>query len=211
MKNNKLDFLAKIVFFGAIWGIVEATLGYVLHLLPGFLAGSLMFPFVMVILYKAYKSTGSKKAIIYVAIIAMMIKATNLFLPFMIPAKTINPMVSMLLESLLVLAVMPLLDNENVFAKFGGILVASIGWRFAFIGYQGANYLITDYMAQYLQNFGLAFDFVVLQGIISATIALVILFVFVEVKALKKLDKFRINPAMSLATFVLAIVLTLLV
>jgi hypothetical protein len=66
-------------------------------------------------------------------------------------------------------------------------------------------------MAQYLQNFSLAFDFVVLQGIISATIALVILFVFVEVKALKRLDKFRISPVVSLATFVLAIVLTLLV
>lgn len=211
MENKKLAFIAKIVFFGSLWGIVEATLGYVLHFLPGFLAGSIMFPFVMVILYKVYKSTGRKSAILYVAIVAMMIKATNLFLPFMIPAKTINPMVSMLLESMLVFAVIPLLDNENVFAKMGGVLVAGLGWRLAFIGYQGANYLITDYLSLYLQNLSAAFDFVFIQGMISVVIALVAIFVFTELKALKKLDRFSINPIVSLVTFTLAIILTLLV
>ena len=64
MKN--LDKISMIVFFGAIWGLVEATIGYALHLLPALIAGSVMFPIVMFILYHAYKSLSSRKAIFFV-------------------------------------------------------------------------------------------------------------------------------------------------
>lgn len=211
MKVKDFEFLSKVVFFGAIWGIGEATIGYLLHLLPGYLAGSLMFPFVVFVLYRAYKSLGSKKAIFYVAIIAMMIKSVNLLLPFMPPAKTINPMVSMFLESLLVFAIIPLFESDKIINKVGAIFIASIGWRLAFVGYQGINYLVTDYLALYLRDFSAAFEYVVTLGLISAGFASLVMLVSLRLKQLDKLNSVRINPIVSLATLVIAIILTLVI
>jgi len=211
MKNSRFEVVSKIIFFGALWGIVEATLGYLLHLLPGYLAGSLMFPIVVFILYRAYKSLGTRKAIFFVAIVAMVIKSVNLLLPFMVPAKTINPMVSMFVESLLVFAVIPLFESKKLPVKISAIVIASIGWRLAFVGYQGLNFLITDYLSAYLQDFSLAFDFIVLQGLLSAVFASGLLLLVNLSKAIKRVDQIKINPIVSIITFALAIVLTILI
>lgn len=32
--RNKKTFISNIIFWGSIWGIMEATLGYLLHWLP---------------------------------------------------------------------------------------------------------------------------------------------------------------------------------
>ncbi len=211
MKNNRLEVVSKIIFFGAVWGIVEATLGYVLHLVPGYLAGSIMFPFVMFILYRAYKSLGTRKAIFFVAFVAMMIKSVNLLLPFMVPAKTINPMVSMFVESLLVFAVIPLFENKKILVKISAIAIASIGWRLAFVGYQGLNFLVTDYLSAYLQDFSSAFNYVVLQGLLSTVFAASLLILVNMTKTVTKFDRIKISPIVSVITFALAIVLTIFI
>ena len=57
-KKKALKLAAQIVFFGALWGITEATLGFLLHFLPPTIAGIVMFPIAVLILVKAYKATG---------------------------------------------------------------------------------------------------------------------------------------------------------
>ncbi len=42
---NKKELWTTIVFFGGLWGgLLEATLGYVLHLVPAYISGIIMFP-----------------------------------------------------------------------------------------------------------------------------------------------------------------------
>ncbi len=210
MNKNKLDFLVKVFFFGSIWGIAEATLGYALHLLPGFLAGSIMFSIVMLILMKAYKNLGSKTGVFLVAVVAITIKASNLLLPFLPAMKTINPMMAMIFESLLVIAVIPLFDKKSNFSKVTAFFVASIAWRLVFVGYQGVNYLLTDYLASYLSSFELIVEFVLLNGIVSAIILTTMYFGIKNIEFIKKSDNLKIHPLLSFITLVLAFVLTLL-
>lgn len=210
MENNKFQIFIKIVFFGALWGILEATLGYVLHFIPGYLSGSIMFPIVLFILYRAYRSLGTKKAIVWVAFVAIAIKSLNLFLPFMPPAKTINPMIAMFLEAGLVFAVLPMINSEKLSIKLSGILVAGLVWRLVYVGYQGMNYLLTGFMSNYLKSFSMSFEFVLIYGLIGSLLAMIILVLTERTLVIKKIDRIRINPIISFSMLMIAIVLTLL-
>lgn len=207
MKN--LDKISKIIFFGAIWGLIEATLGYALHLLPALIAGSIMFPIVMFILYHAYKSLSSRKAIFFVGLVAILIKSTNLFLPFLFPAKTINPMIAMAIQTLLVFAVIPLFESKKLSVKITSIVLVSVAWRLVMIGYYGVNYLMTDFLDFRIRGFEPAISFVITEGLISGAFASLLIFATNPLKALAKFDRTRINPIISTAVLVIAIVLTL--
>lgn len=207
--KNKLDVFVKIVFFGSVWGLLEATLGFALHFLPGFISGSVMFPIVLFILYRAYKALGSKRAILYVALIAMSIKSVNLLIPYMYAAKTINPMIAMFLEAGLVFAVIPMLDSKKLVHKVSGIVIASLVWRMAYIGYQGLNYLVTDYLSSYLQSLSLTFEFVIGYGLIGTILAIVLMSITEKYQWGEKLDQIKVNPWVSFELFAIAIVLTL--
>jgi hypothetical protein len=208
MKNNRLQFITKIIFFGSIWGILEATLGYVLHFVPALISGSIMFPIVLFILYRAYKSLGSRDAILYIAMIAVMIKATNLFLPYLHPARTINPMVSMFLEASLVFAVIPMMESKKLSTNILGVVGASLVWRLLFVGYQALNYALTGYLAVYLSSVSEFLSFVVLYGLFGTVLSIGVLFILKKV-SFKRLDEFKLNPAISMALLILAVVLTL--
>lgn len=207
MKN--LEKISKIVFFGAIWGLIEATIGYALHLLPALIAGSIMFPIVVFILYHAYKSLGSRKAIFFVGLVAIMIKATNLFLPFLFPAKTINPMIAMAIQTLFVFAVIPLFDSKKLSVKITSIVLISVAWRLVMVGYYGVNYLLTDFLDFRIRAFEPAFSFIITEGIISGAFAVGLIFATNPLKTLTKFDRSRISPVVSTAVLVLAIILTL--
>ncbi|MCF7923958.1 MAG: hypothetical protein K9L64_02480 [Candidatus Izimaplasma sp.] len=208
MKRTKLEMISLIIFFGAVWGILEASLGYVLHLIPGFIAGTIMFPIVMFILYKAYKAMGSRKAIFYVAMVALFIKSANLLMPLPTPFKVVNPMIAMAIESLLVFAVIPLFESKKPAKVVTGVVIASIGWRLAYVGYLGINFFATGYLSNQIASFSAGVNFVLLSGLLTALIAM--LFVAVsQIKTIKKLDNIRINPIISFATLILAFVLTL--
>jgi len=209
MKTNKLDMLLKIIFFGSIWGLLEATLGYVLHFVPALISGSVMFPIVLLILYRAYKSLGSRKAIFYVAMVAIMIKSVNLLLPFLHPARTINPMVSMFLEAGLIFAIIPMLESDKPTLKVSSIVGASLVWRLAFVGYQGLNYMMTGFLATYLTSFSMAIRFIVLEGLAGTVLALVAFLLLEKTVFMKKRELFKISPFLSFSTLILAVILTL--
>ena len=102
-----LKNLPIIILFGSLWGIIEATLGYLLHLLPVsiYISGTVLFPLVTWILYKAYTLTNSKTALMSIGILAALIKSVDFLLPFGSPFKIINPMISIIFESLAVVFV----------------------------------------------------------------------------------------------------------
>lgn len=94
MKKN----LCKIILLGAVWGMFEATVGYLLHL-SGIKIGSMIwFPVAYFFAHKAYRYTGSFSAVMLTAVIASSLKLTNLFLPGRID-RVLNPAVSIVLEA----------------------------------------------------------------------------------------------------------------
>ncbi|MCK9217923.1 MAG: hypothetical protein M0P77_08420 [Firmicutes bacterium] len=128
--------ITTVVFWGALWGLVEATLGYVLHSMPLSVGWFFWFPLAFYFINKVYSSTGSLSSILYTSSIAAGIKLVNFFLPTTID-RVINPAMSILLEGLMVFIVFAIIEKKEGFfqSKYTIALTASIGWRVLYIIY----------------------------------------------------------------------------
>ena len=206
-KKKALKIAAQIVFFGAIWGITEATLGFLLHFLPPTIAGIVMFPIAAFILVKAYKSTGSRSALVFVGFIAAGIKAVDFLIPGIMSFKIINPMISIVMESLWVAVAYPLIKGTDWKKKLAGGLAASIGWRTGYVIYMAVQFLITGFVSKYLATAGEFINFVVINGILSGAIA------FLVIAAEPKLvfSKLKFRPVYAVVALVLALGLQLII
>jgi len=209
MKRLNAQILLNILFFGALWGIVEASVGYLLHFLPSLIAGTILFPFAALILSKTYHKCGSSWAILGVGIIAASIKAFDFFLPVLNVFKVINPMVSIILEALVVFAVIKVTNKAHWTYQVRALFTASFGWRLLFLGYFGVQMLSTGYAAPQIQSISAIADFVLVSGSISALIGIV-LFLMDAVLANKLDFELRITPILSTLAMALAIALTLI-
>jgi len=209
----KKQNIPAIIFFGAIWGIIEASVGYLLHSLPVsiFISGTVLFPIVSYILYKAYKVTNSKTALLSIGVIAAAIKSVNFFLPFGSPFKIINPMLAIVMETLVVLVVITMLNKDDLKSKVTGFVVASIGWRLLYLSFNGIQYLSNGFQSDYILSFQAAIQFALLFALISAAVGVAILYIDSAIVKKTKVSLFKkINPVISLATLAIAIALTLL-
>lgn len=209
MKNNRLNLISVIIFYGAVWGIIEASVGYVLHLLPSLIAGTILFPFATIILFRVYKASQNQLSILGVGFVASMIKALNFLLPYTNVYKIINPMISIILESLVVMIVVKSLSKSNVLAQIGWLLFASIAWRVLFIGNQAIQYVITGNMASQIVSLSAIADFAILKGLLSGGISIGLFFLATKPKLMQK-SFLSITPVVSALTLVFAILLTIL-
>jgi hypothetical protein len=127
-----------ILFWGAVWGICEATIGYVLHLaavaLPG-LPGALMFPIGFWCMYKARKDTGKVYAPLSIAAVAASIKLVDFLVPGYDAIRVVNPALSILLEGLAVAAVYTALDAPGRMRDYLKALGSGVLWRAMFAAY----------------------------------------------------------------------------
>lgn len=207
----KINFktISIIVFFGAIWGIVEASVGYVLHFLPTFIAGTILFPFASVILYKTYQKTNSSVAVLGVGVIAALIKAVNFLLPVTNMFKIINPMISILLEALVVMVVIRSFVKSNWVIKTAVIAIASVTWRALFLGYMGIQALTTGFVATQIGSLDAILSFSIVSGLFAAVLSVALLLISdLPVKFMKPMKS--ISPILSFGSLVLAVVLTIL-
>jgi len=132
MNHNRFR-ISTIIFWGAVWGLAEATLGYVLHLLPGLVSGAVMFPVGLFCMTRA-ASQSRASDVFGVALIAAAIKSINLLFPQLTPASTIHPMIAILLQSAFGYALIQGLKKS--YSPFLLVPAAVVGWRIAFIGVQ---------------------------------------------------------------------------
>lgn len=127
-----------ILFWGALWGIAESTLGYVLHIfsiaLPG-LPGLLMFPIAFIFMHQVYESTRNPVSIIQTAVIAALIKLTDLFFGGLIPIYVINPALSLLMEGFAVALVFQYISKKQHIVQLGHCISMGLIWRSIFLGY----------------------------------------------------------------------------
>lgn len=127
-----------ILFWGATWGLVEATLGYVLHYLavaiPG-LPGFIMFPVALFFMHQVYQHTSKASAIMAAAGIAAMIKLTDLAFGGLLPIFVINPALALLMEGLVVTLLITTSKHLKQIQLFSLGFLMSIGWRSVFLLY----------------------------------------------------------------------------
>lgn len=170
-KKSVSNSLLAILFFGAAWGLLEATMGYLLHWLPGMWSGLVMFPLGASLMYWAYQNTGRRSAILYVGLLAAAIKAINFAFPIHWEGwiRVYTPMISIVLESLTVFAVSYLFNRKatpvkQLFIHLGAIVLAIASWRILFLGNQALQSLISGNLANQLKSFDAAANFVLING-----------------------------------------------
>jgi len=106
-----------VLFYGGIWGLCEATLGYLLHLLPCGFSGMIMFPIGFGLMTSAWRISGSRSAMAGAALIAVAIKLADLLIPLQPAIRTLNPVVAILLEALVVVGFVTLFNDRHVLLK----------------------------------------------------------------------------------------------
>ncbi|MFW5913621.1 MAG: hypothetical protein ACOCSM_01035, partial [Bacillota bacterium] len=173
MKKETLKMVPDILFFAALWGIVEATLGYALHWIPGpLIAGSILFPFAMLILVQAYKRLESRKALLAIGALAALIKSVNLLMPNLNQFKVINPMIAIVMETAVITVVAVAFVSNRKPVMIGAVVGASIGWRGLYLGWRAYQLIATGFASFHLQSVSSALEFTLLEGIISAAFAI---------------------------------------
>lgn len=191
-KNEHIKILLSVLFFGGLWGIVEATLGSLLHL-PIFDATGVFFcsstiivPIAMFLLGSCYKQTGKVRALLYMGIMAASIKAIVCAIFHL----SFNPVYYIALESLVMSGAVVLIKPTKLvswkgFGTFAlantvysfGAAMMKVGFDITRLGSEtGIKYLV-------ITN-ALAIGYVLVAGVIS----------YFVIKALEKREvKFDIN------------------
>ena len=170
-KKSKLNTLFAVVFFGAAWGLLEATMGYLLHWLPGMWSGLVMFPIGSALMYWAYQNTGRRSTILYVGLLAAAIKAINFAFPIHWEGlmRVYTPMISIILESITVFAVSYIFEKKaspvkQLFIHLGAIVLAIVSWRVLFLANQGIQSAISGNLAAQLASFEASASFIFVNG-----------------------------------------------
>lgn len=127
--------LHKAIIIGAIWGMTEATVGYVLHLFAAQIGWMLWFPIAFLFIHMAYGTTKSYALTILSAGVAASLKLINLFFPVRADM-VFNPAVSILLEALSVVLVYHYITkNKKNEPAFFEILLIGFTWRVLYVSY----------------------------------------------------------------------------
>lgn len=106
-----------VLFWGALWGLEEATLGYLLHLLPINIGWLFWFPLAFAFMQLSYRKTGRVSSMLYTSFIAAAIKLIDLLLPTRID-KIINPAAAILLEGAAVFGMFFLAQKRPFLKRF---------------------------------------------------------------------------------------------
>jgi len=122
-----------IIFWGALWGLTEATVGHMLHIMPVPLGWILWSPIAFYFLYKIYSVTNNKTSVLYAAGLASLIKLIDLVAPVRIDY-VINPAISILLEGLVVYLALTVLSRYDI-AKMTGFALINTCWRILYLIY----------------------------------------------------------------------------
>lgn len=198
-----------IVFWGAAWGIAEATLGYVLHLLPVNIGWLFWFPIAFYFMRKAYTQTNKLSSIIYISLIAAAIKLVNLLMPVRIDF-IINPAVSIILESIVLYGVFKITKDKCEGIKglslYVGTMILSLSWRILYIVYVLflPAYLIKISPVGSLEHF---VKFIFLESTVNSLFIYLYL-KFFEQKSTKKCSwHTKLNPIVSLIALCLAVLI----
>lgn len=126
--------ITTFLFWGSIWGIAEATIGWLLHVLHVHAVGFWMYPISLACMLAAYRASGRTSWICYVAIVAGLIKLTDLLIP--IPAfHIVNASIHIMLEGVAVALFVKMAASWRLnlpvayLSALGCLLASGYAWR----------------------------------------------------------------------------------
>ena len=196
----------QIVYWGSLWGIAEATLGYVLHMaaiqLPG-VPGFVMFPIAFYFMRKAYLSTGKPGAVFQVALVAALIKCCDFLITGNIPIRILNPALSIVLEGLAVALVFAYAERRKIAIGFASVFSMGVLWRSIFLFYLFLISLIDLPAALVTDGLQVSLRFLLLESFVNAIL------IFAYLKFEKKARVVSVPPMVAYAALATAIILTL--
>lgn len=141
VQNTKTNtMLFTVLIWGGLWGIFEATVGYLLHLLPFSVGWLIWYPVACFFMYNVYRRARRIEAVVFVGVLSACIKLLNLFLPGRID-RVLNPAVSIVFEALALAAVLWVANRffaekkRNHLVKALSILCMNVGWRLLYALY----------------------------------------------------------------------------
>lgn len=205
-KSNFKTILTYAVFYGSIWGITEATLGHALHYIPVPVSGFVMFPIALFFMQRAYRYSQSNNVFLLMGLTAALIKFVDILIPGLPVIKTINPMISIMLEASSVAVLSFLIRSSKINYIFLGSAAACFLWRTVFVI---ESYIIdntTSASVAWVNSPDKVFSFIVINGIISSFIAFAL--VLLDRKIKFNLDgKLKMHVSYSLLMFASAVLL----
>lgn len=139
-RKDKSSIILEIILWSALWGIFEATVGYVIHTVSFRFSWLVWYPVACFFMSNVYRRTGKVYSIFFIGIFSASIKMLNLFLPGRID-KVINPAISIVFEAIsmavIVYAVNKLFAKrgKNIAVKAVSALTMNTTWRLLFTLY----------------------------------------------------------------------------
>ncbi len=116
--------ICTVIFWGAIWGIAEATIGWLLHILHVHAVGVWMYPISLFCMLSAFRISGKVNSIAYVAVVAGLVKLVDLLIPTGAPAfHIINPALHIMLEGVGAAVFVKIISSHRL-PIYGGYLVS---------------------------------------------------------------------------------------
>lgn len=204
---NKTRFICVILFWGSLWGIIEATIGLVLHMLPFKVpTGSVLFPIGYYFMQKSYRENNDIKSMVYTSLVAASIKLVNLLSPAVPVLRVLNPASCIVLEGLGVFLVFKYIIKEENMIKFTHILSMSTIWR---IGYYIMCLVVFVPLGMMesgsILGINKIVEFFIKNGLINSI--LIYLYIKVQSKHNKK-SNIKYHPVLSSSIFIIAIMIT---
>jgi hypothetical protein len=196
----------QIVYWGSLWGIAEATLGYVLHMaaiqLPG-LPGFVLFPVAFYFMRKAFLSTGKAGAVFPVALVAALIKCCDFLISGNIPIRILNPALSILLEGLAVALVFAYAERRLSAVGFVSVFSMGVLWRAVFLFYLYLISLIDLPAALVTDGLLVSLRFLLLESFVNA----ILMSAYLKIEKTARIVS--VSPLVAYAALAMAIILTL--
>lgn len=163
------------LFWGLIWGLTEASLGHLFHLIPiPGLAGFIMFPIGMAFMVRAWLATGTPFSIFVASTAAAAVKLLDIFLPGAGIFAAVNPASAILCEGLAVAGLFSLVQSEHRFHLFS-LLSVSLSWRLIYSGLMAATAAFMGAPNFFMLGPSIIFKYLLLESSINTFILLVFL------------------------------------
>lgn len=128
--------IGAVIFWGAIWGLAESTVGHLLHVVALPIGWLFWFPAAFYFMNRVYRQTGRPGAILYTSFAAATIKLVDLLAPIRLDY-VLNPVFSIILEGAAVFALYGLRAARGETRRIGApaVLLLSMGWRALYLIY----------------------------------------------------------------------------
>lgn len=199
-----LSTLFTILIWGGLWGVFEATVGYLLHLLPFSIGWLVWYPVACFFMLNVYRKTHRQGAVLLVGLLSACVKLLNLFLPVQID-KVINPAISIVFEAIAMVsvlyAIIHLFANKKRSFLFKGIAIVAMntGWRILYCLY--LLLLVPDWMREIsvISSTESFIIFFVMHNILTSIVLLVGSLIIKHI--IKLIKEFEGNLSALLSTF----------